>query len=208
MKKKYGKKYYEELALKTLYTFVDETFCELKNLDKPDLQFLNKKIGIEVVRGINEHEGRCQTFLNDYFLGETNLDFLHQKMETMKIGEAEIFVDDRTGVKAFCAYRGLEDMHVKMENLSIRIQKKISLFKTYEQKFNSRGIYIFCGWCFNKDDIFEIVSHLDKPIDIDMIYFDCQNCIHSYNTKDNTIESFLFDMEKYKHILSNIEGQG
>lgn len=204
MKKKYDKKYYEELALRTLYTFVDEAYYELKNLDKPDLQSSNKKIGIEVVRGINEHEGRCQTFINEYFLEESNLKFLHRKMKDMNIGSAEIFVDDKTKMKAFCAYDGLEDMHDKMKFLSIRIQNKISLFKTYEQIFNFRGIYIFCGWCFNKEDIYEIVSHLDKPIDIDMIYFDCQNCIQLYNTEDNIIECFLFDEEKYKQILRNI----
>lgn len=62
--RKYDKVFYENyarLSLKYIYSDVHDFICK----DKPDLQNLEKGIGIEVVRAITEDEGNYLSFINE-----------------------------------------------------------------------------------------------------------------------------------------------
>ena len=79
------KKYFEELAKEVLSSFVDSKFSLLQLCDKPDLQSIELKYGIEVTRCMQKEDGIFDFFIREYE-EKPNLEIdLNQKIKELKL---------------------------------------------------------------------------------------------------------------------------
>lgn len=195
------KKYYEELAKRTLSTFVDSKYSLLQLVDKPDLQSNELDCGIEVRLCEDEYDGRADAFLRIYFSKDNEDSFMQEKLKQMKLN-SWLYRDKATGALAFCAYSGLTDMNQRKKRIAEYIEEKSKKFKEYT-KFNLNGLYLFCRWSFKDWDIKEIIKYITIN-EFNIIFFDCIDCIYKYESYSKVITRNDFTMDAYSKILDSL----
>lgn len=202
MNKEELKKYFEELARKTLCLFVDSEYSKLNLEDKPDLQSLELNCGIEVRECKDEYDGRADAFLRMYFDKNNDDSFMQDKLKEMKLNSWLYRCSETRGL-VFCTYDGLSDMNERKKKIAEYIREKSKKFDGYK-KFQLNGLYLFCRWPFEEWDIKEVIDYISFN-NFDVIFFDCMDCIFKYDVKSNNLCKIDYDMAKYCQLLDSLK---
>jgi len=183
------KEYYEDLALRTLRHFVSHSFDEYVRIDRPDLQNVRLKIGVEVVRGISSSDGLYDSFVKNEFNKDNSDEYLVQKAAKQKV--KMILLKDES-FRAITAGTGCNTERKRI--FARRVNDKIRKSANYEG-FTRVDIYVFCEFSiFNIRDFMEVGNNIVIDGNPRNVYFDCVNRIFELSLPTKSIRCLEFDM--------------
>ncbi len=201
------KKYYEDLAKHTLTLFVNQKFEHLELLDKPDLQSDYLNVGIEVRECKNDDDGRTDAFIRETFNSDYSFEERKDKMRKMKVSGYLEQLPNSSGI-IFSSSEGLSNIEsIILKVLEAIIDKNVK-FNTYK-KFSLNCLYLFCKWNFQHFDIKEIIERIEVN-NFDIIYFDCEDCLYSYDFREKSMNEYRFKLEEddsYAVMLRNLKNK-
>lgn len=179
-----NKYYVEEFARQTLHYVCGQSLDTLICADKPDIQDLSGKVGIEVVQDTYENEEVMSHFLNE--IRETPFhEVPPEKIERFERFGGHIKVNgDRVGMS------DLGETPNTPAHLIETIEKKLETLNKGEYKpFDTYQLYVFVnsvvlfGSASYVDEIIECISTLDMPLSFETLYLDCNFEMYICNMK-------------------------
>lgn len=189
------KKHFETLAAFTLqqikgYPVGREIFGE-----RPDLQYEDMNIGVEVTRGISQDEGLFYALVHEYFGKGYSIEEIRKEMEksekNKRFSDALSMEDDHIVISPF---RGSVPTSLFWERLQKRLEAKIAKLHNGYRRFSENGLYVFTHHAVLKEEEF---SHFfaQNPgyarAGYDVYYLDCIDCVYAFYGKTEALETFL-----------------
>lgn len=187
---KCDKYYYEKYAKLSI--------CYLKNLnymdfevvaDKPDLQNLNSKLGVEVVLAITKHEGLTRSLVNKYFGKKKSpkeiADIIKKENIKGKFKGMMLYSDN---FFAISSSNGFVDTHSHVSLLLNKIREKGNKFSKYI-KFETNGLYCFASSSIDSSNYEEIgIVCMESPFQI--IFINCNDRIIIWESSDKKFTKY------------------
>lgn len=168
---KYNTCFFETYAKLTLESILGEAYSALENKDRPDLQMPDRSLGIEVTRAMEESKVAALELLKE-MAGVEGADKDEDSVseEIIKSGYTYGY-----GLDKELAVGSLEyDYWSLAQPLKRIIASKISKVASgFYGDFKAYGLYIFCKYDLNKEEVHltvEYAKELQKNLDIKYSY--------------------------------------